>query len=58
MSQIQFEVFMTIVHQLPDLVKQLEIANKLKAWELKHNHHELGPTQSNAIEIDNIMKGD
>ena len=35
MNQIQLDALMTIVHQLPDLVKQLEIANKLKALELK-----------------------
>ena len=57
MHQTQFEALMTIVHQLPNLVEQLKIANKLKAWELKYNHRELGPIQTNAIEIDNIMKG-
>lgn len=35
MPQIQVDALMTIVHQLPNLVKQLEIANKLKALELK-----------------------
>ena len=58
MPQIQVDALVTLVHQLPELVEQLKIANKLKAWELKYNHCELGPTQTNAIEIDNIMKGE
>ena len=57
MPQIQVDAFATFVHQLPELVEQLKIANKLKAWELKYNHRELGPIQNNAIEIDAIMKG-
>ena len=58
MPQIQVDALATLVHKLPELVEQLKIANKLKAWELKYNHRELGPTQHNAIEIDNIMKGE
>jgi len=58
MPQIQVDALATLVHQLPELVEQLKIANKLKAWELKYNHRELGPIQTNAIEIDKIMKGE
>lgn len=58
MPQIQVDALITLVHQLPELVEQLKIANKLKAWELKYNHRELGLTQHNAVEIDNIMKGE
>ena len=58
MPQIQVDALATLVHQLPELVKQLKIANKLKAWELKYNHRELGPIQTNATAIDIIMKGE
>jgi hypothetical protein len=58
MPQTQVNALTTIVCQLPELVNQLKIANKLKAWELKYNHRELGPIQNNAIEIDEIMKGE
>ena len=58
MPQIQVDALVTLVHQLPELVEQLKIANKLKAWELKYNHRELGPIQTNATAIDIIMKGE
>lgn len=58
MPQIQVNALTALAHQLPELVKQLKIANELKAWELKYKHRELGPTQHNAIEIDAIMKGE
>ena len=58
MPQIQVDVLATIGNQFSELVEQLKIANKLKAWELKYKHREFGPTQNNAIEIDAIMKGE
>ena len=57
-TQAQLNACMSIVYQLPAIAKQLKIANKLKAWELKYNHRELGPIQTNATAIDIIMKGE
>lgn len=58
MLQAQLNALIAATHQLPEIAKQLKIANELKAWELKYNHRELGQTQTNAIEIDKIMKGE
>ena len=57
MPQIQIDALNTLVGNLPELVEQLKIANKLKAWELKCKHCESGSIRRNAIEIDAIMKG-
>ena len=58
MPQAQLNALTAVAHQLPEIAKQLKIANELKAWELKYKHRELGPTQTNAVEIDKIMKGE
>jgi ABC-2 type transport system ATP-binding protein len=47
-----------LLRRLGFIPQDLAIHNKLKAWELKYNHRELGPIQTNAIEIDKIMKGE
>ena len=57
MPQIQIYALEALRRHLPELVEQLKIANKLKAWELKCKHCELGSIPRNAIEIDAIMKG-
>ena len=57
MPQIQIDALNTLVRNLPELVEQLKIANKLKAWELKCKHCESGSILRNAIDIDTIMKG-
>lgn len=57
MPQIQIDALNTLVRNLPELVEQLKIANKLKAWELKCKYCELESILRNAIEIDAIMKG-
>lgn len=57
MPQIQVDALATLVHQLPELVEQLKIANKLKAWELKVAYREMTPPWNHAEEIDSIMKG-
>ena len=69
MPQIQVDALATFVHQLPELVNQLKIANKLKAWELKHkywwvslqDHYDSSDDESNdesddsSNEIDKIL---
>lgn len=58
MPQIQIDALMTLVHQLPELVEQLKIANKLKAWELKEKHcSSVQALYDGSEEIDKIMKG-
>jgi len=56
MPQIQVDCLSTLIHKLPEIVKQLEIANKLKAWELKLKYRELTPPYDHAAQIDEIMK--
>ena len=52
MPQFQTEALATVIHQLPELVKQLKIANQLKALELKSaGHYSVSPEM-----IDDIMK--
>ena len=61
MPQIQVDALMTLVRQLPELVEQLKIANKLKAWELKEKHcssvQALYDGYDDTDEIEEIMKG-
>ena len=58
MPQTQVDALMTIVYQLPELVKQLKIANQLKAWELKKEYcSSLPALYDGSNEIDKIMKG-
>ena len=56
MPQIQLDSLCTIVRQLPEIAKQLKIANELKAWELKLKYKELTPPYDHAAQIDAIMK--
>ena len=57
MPSIQIDAFMAFVHQLPELVEQLKIANKLKAWELKKEYcSSLPALYDGSDEIDKIMK--
>lgn len=37
MTQFEQNACSSLIYNLPDIVKQLKIANKLKAIELKHN---------------------
>ena len=56
MPQSQLNALIAVSHQLPEIAKQLKIANKLKAWELKLKYRELTPPFDHAAEIDKIMK--
>lgn len=59
MPQTQVDAFMTIIHQLPELVEQLKIANKLKTWELKKKYCSSLPALYDGSDtIDKIMKGE
>ena len=59
MPQIQVDALVTLVHQLPELVEQLKIANKLKAWELKKEYcSSLPALYDGSDEIGKIMKGE
>ena len=58
MPQQQLDALIAVAHQLPEIAKQLKIANELKAWELKIAYRELTPPWNHAEEIDSIMKGD
>ena len=42
---------------MKEIARQLRIANRLKAWELKEDHRELTPPHTNSAEIDEIMEG-
>lgn len=53
MPQEQLNALLAVADQLPEIAKQLRIANKLKAWELKHT-----PSWQHADEIDEILKED
>ena len=57
MPQQQLNALIAVSHQLPEIAKQLKIANELKAWELKIAYRELTPPWNHAEEIDSIMKG-
>ena len=57
--QIGALAFGAFVHQLPEIAKQLKIANKLKAWELKKEYCSSMPALYNGSEeIDKIMKSE
>ena len=58
MPQAQLNALIAVAHRLPEIAKQLKIANELKAWELKVAYRELTPPWNHAEEIDAIMKGD
>lgn len=59
MPQEQLNALLTVAHQLPEIAKQLKIANKLKAWELKHEHcGSLPALHDGSDEIYNILKED
>ena len=58
MPQVQLDALITVAHQLPEIVKQLKIANELKAWELKIAYREMTPPWRHDEQIDAIMKGD
>lgn len=57
MPQIQMDAYLTLVRQLPEIAKQMEIANKLKALELKLKFHGMvEPIPEWVSDIDKIMK--
>ncbi len=58
MPQFQIDALITVARQLPEIAKQLKIANELKAWELKIAYRELTPPFQHAEQIDAIMNGD
>ena len=58
MPQVQLNALIAVAHQLPEIAKQLKIANELKAWELKLKYRELTPPWNHAEEIDSIMNGE
>lgn len=59
MPQAQLNAIITVAHQLPEIAKQLKIANKLKAWELKKEYcSSLPALYDGSDEIDKIMKGE
>lgn len=58
MTQAELNAFVAVAHQLPEIAKQLKIANELKAWELKIAYREMTPPRHHAEEIDKIMKGE
>jgi len=58
MPQQQLNALIAVAHQLPEIAKQLKIANELKAWELKVAYREMTPPWRHAEEIDAIMKGE
>lgn len=59
MPQVQPDALITVAHQLPEIAKQLKIANELKAWELKHKYlGSLPALYDGSDEIYKILKGD
>ena len=54
MPQEQLNALIALADQLPEIAKQLRIANKLKAWELKHEP----ALYDGANEIYKILKED
>ena len=58
MPQIEIDSYSTLIHNLPEIAKQLEIANKLKAIELKLQFHAgvQNPPPAWVKEIDSLVK--
>lgn len=58
MPQSQLNAYLSLAYRLPEIVKQLEIANKLKALELKLKFNGfVRPTPTWAEEVDKLLKG-
>lgn len=59
MPQAQLNALIAVAHQLPEIAKQLKIANELKALELKRTAgSSVKALYELTAEIDNIMKGE
>lgn len=59
MPQEQLNALLAVADQLPEIAKQLRIANKLKAWELKHEYcGSLSALYDGSDEIYKILKED
>lgn len=58
MPQIEIDSYSTVIRSLPEIAKQLEIANKLKAIEIKLKFHAgvQNPPPAWAEEIDRLVK--
>ena len=58
MPRCQMDAYVSLAYRLPEIAKQLEIANKLKALELKLKFHgTVEPIPEWVSEIDNILEG-
>ena len=58
MPQVQLNALIAVAHQLPEIAKQLKIANELKVWELKLVYRERTPPWNRADELDKILNGE
>ena len=59
MLQEQLNALIAVVQQLPEIAKQLKIANELKAWELKQEYcGSLPALYDGSDEIYKILKKD
>lgn len=59
MPQEQLNALIVVVQQLPEIAKQLKIANELKAWELKHKYRgSLPALYDGSDEIYKLLKGE
>ncbi len=57
MPRCQENAYISLAYRLPEIVKQLEIANKLKALELKLKFHGyVEPAPAWVSEVDKILK--
>lgn len=59
MPQTQTNALIAVSHQLPEIAKQLRIANKLKALEIRLTFHgNVEPIPEWVGEIEKILKGE
>jgi len=56
MPRCEENACLSIAYQLPKLVKQLELMNALKIWELKLKYREAAAPFNHAKEIDKIVE--
>ena len=59
MPQVQLDALITLVRQLPEIAKQLKIANELKALEISLKFHgSIEPVPEWVGEMEKILKGE
>lgn len=59
MPQVQMNALIAVSHQLPEIAKQLKIANELKALEIRLKFHgNIEPIPEWVGEMEKILKGE